>query len=217
MYLHLVRYNSEIKKPLLYNLNTHVRQKSVDELIEWIKRDVEKSNGNGGTVGIQLHWFLFATAFDTVGNLTLSLDVTGMNHDKASEFFEAFLMFFEWLGKANVADFFPVLKWMDPQGIKKNTGKYLERLIGFTSEIVKERIVEKESGVVRERDDFLDVLLDEGGVSDKMSVKNRLSPTIILTQPTQGDSNPRPLTNSPLAGEAPVPLDHHGLTQPKLP
>ncbi|KAL3642654.1 hypothetical protein CASFOL_013469 [Castilleja foliolosa] len=159
--------------------STHVRQKCVDKMIEWIKTDVEKSKGNGGTGEIQLDYFLFVVAFNTVGNLTLSRDVTGTitKLDKMSDFFEAFLMFLELIGKPNVADFFPLLKWMDPQGIKKNTTKYLEKLIRFSSEIVKERIAEKESGmVIRERDDFLDALLDEGEVyddgPDKLSLKN---------------------------------------------
>ncbi|GFP94438.1 cytochrome p450 76a2 [Phtheirospermum japonicum] len=152
------------------NESTHIRQKCVGEMIEWIKRDMAISQE------IQLDRFLFVTAFNVVGNLMLSEDVMETRLGEASDFFDAFLMFLEWCGKPNVADFFPFLKWVDPQGIRKNTAKYLGKLIGFASEIVKERIERKGSGMEKERDDFLDALLDEGEVDengpDKLSVKN---------------------------------------------
>ncbi|KAL0420779.1 UNVERIFIED_CONTAM: hypothetical protein Slati_3100800 [Sesamum latifolium] len=55
-----------------------------------------------------------------------------------------------------MVDSFTFLKWANPQRIRKNTEKYLERLLGFASEIVKDR--EKQSGKVKKRKDFLDTL-----------------------------------------------------------
>ncbi|KAL6559255.1 hypothetical protein OROHE_006624 [Orobanche hederae] len=157
----------------------HVRQKSVGEMIEWIKKDVEKSREKGGTGEIQLDRFLFVAAFNTVGNLLL----TETTMDKTSDFLEVFSLFLEWCGKPNLADFFPFLKWIDPQGIRRNTAKYLDRLIGFASGIVRERIRQRELGMEKERNDFLDALLDEGEVddngSDKLSLKNI---TIVLLE-----------------------------------
>ncbi|KAI3473318.1 hypothetical protein Pfo_030609 [Paulownia fortunei] len=115
----------------------------------------------------------------------LSREVMDSKLDKASDFFDAFILFLEWCGKPNLADFFPFLKWLDPQRIRRNTEKYLERLIGFASGIVKERIQEKQSGKEKKiNHDFLDALLDdEGDVNaegpDKLSVKNI---TIVLLE-----------------------------------
>ncbi|KAL0333434.1 UNVERIFIED_CONTAM: Iridoid oxidase [Sesamum angustifolium] len=127
------------------NASISMRQRCVDNLIEWIKQDVEKSRKSGGSGEIELDRFLFVTAFNVIGNL-MSRDVMDSRLEKASEFFDLFLVFMEWTGKPNIADFLPFLKWFDPQGIRRNSEKYLERLLEIASGIVKERIREKQSG-----------------------------------------------------------------------
>ncbi|KAK6140101.1 hypothetical protein DH2020_026099 [Rehmannia glutinosa] len=161
------------------------RQKCIDDMIDWIKKDVAKSKENGGSGEIQLKWFLFVTSFNTIGNLAFSREVSIVESklDTASEFFDALVLFLEWVGKPNLSDFFPFLRWMDPQRIRSNTGTALERLLGFIAGIVKERIEEKELGKEKKTKDFLDTLLEEGEFNekgdDKLSLKNI---TIILLE-----------------------------------
>ncbi|KAK4419313.1 Iridoid oxidase [Sesamum alatum] len=154
-----------------------IRRNCVEKTVKWIKEDVEKSKKNGGSGEIELDGFLFINSFNMIGNLMLSREVMESKLDKAGEFFDAFVLFLEWCGKPNFADCFPFLKWADPQRIRMNTEKYLGRLLGFAGEIVKERIQEKQSGKMKERNDFLDALLDEeddvkAEGRDKLSVKN---------------------------------------------
>ncbi|KAG8374165.1 hypothetical protein BUALT_Bualt11G0102500 [Buddleja alternifolia] len=159
-----------------------LRQKCIDNLVDWIKDDVEKSRKNGGTGEIQLDRFLFVSAFNVIGNVMLSKDVMDSRLEKASEFFDLYIGFSEWVGKPNVADFVPFLKRVDPQRIRKNTEKYLGGLMEIASGIVKERIREKQSGIEKKTRDFLDALLDDEGDDntkgpDKLTEKNI---TIIL-------------------------------------
>nr|QNC49775.1 cytochrome P450 76A112 [Leucophyllum frutescens] len=161
-----------------------LRQKCIDNLVEWIKADVEKSRKSGGTGEIRLDSYLFVTAFNAIGNIMLSKDVMDSRLEKASDFFETFLVFMEWVGKPNLADFVPVLKWFDPQGIRRNSKKYLERLMDIAAGIVKERIKEKQSRVVKQTHDFLDALLDDEGDDlakgpDRLTEKNI---TIVLLE-----------------------------------
>ncbi|KAK6140017.1 hypothetical protein DH2020_026233 [Rehmannia glutinosa] len=153
-----------------------LRQKCIDDMIDWIQKDVAKSKENGGSGEIQLDWFLFVTSFYTIGNFMLSREVMESTLDKTSEFFEALLLFFGWIGKPNLSDLFPLLRWMDPQRIRRNTGAALERLLGFAAGIVKDRIEENELGKEKKTKDFLDTLLEEGEVNetghDKLSLKN---------------------------------------------
>ncbi|CAA0830374.1 cytochrome P450- family 76- subfamily G-polypeptide 1 [Striga hermonthica] len=125
------------------NESIPIRRRCVDGLVDRIKSVVERSVDPI----IELNWFLFLTAFNTIGNILLSEEVMRTKLNEAGEFFEAFMKFVEWLGKPNVADCFPFLRWLDPQGIRRNTGKYFERLIRFASGIVSDRIRERESGV----------------------------------------------------------------------
>ncbi|KAL0347117.1 UNVERIFIED_CONTAM: Iridoid oxidase [Sesamum calycinum] len=161
-----------------------IRRNCLEKTIKWIKEEAEKSEKNGGSGEIELDRFLFINSFNVIGNLMLSREVMESKLDKAGEFFDAFILFLEWCGKPNMADCFPFLKWADPQRVRKNTEKYLERLMGFATEIVKERIQEKQSGKVKERNDLLDALLDEeddvkAEGADKLSVKNV---TIVLLE-----------------------------------
>lgn len=159
------------------NASNPSRQKCVNNLMEWIKHESEKSRETGGSGEIQLNRFLYVTAFNAIGNLMLSRDVMDTRQDKANEFFDLFGVFVGWVGKPNVADYFPFLKRFDPQRIKRNSGKYLERLLEIASGIVKERIEEKQSGKEKKTHDFLDALLDDQnsqGTSDddKLTEKN---------------------------------------------
>ncbi|KAL0338562.1 UNVERIFIED_CONTAM: Iridoid oxidase [Sesamum angustifolium] len=161
-----------------------IRRNCLEKTIKWIKEDAEKSKKNGGSGEIELDRFLFINSFNVIGNLMLSREVMESKLDKAGEFFDAFMLFLEWCGKPNMADCFPFLKWADPQRVRKNTEKYLERLMGFATEIVKERIQEKQPGKVKERNDLLDALLDDeddvkAEGADKLSVKNV---TIVLLE-----------------------------------
>ncbi|KAK6126279.1 hypothetical protein DH2020_039984 [Rehmannia glutinosa] len=166
------------------NASIALRQKCIDNLIEWIKQDAEKATKNGGSGEIELDRFLFVTAFNVIGNLMLSRDVMDAKLEKASEFFDLFLVFMEWTGKPNLADFLPFLKWFDPQRIRRNSEKYLERLLEIAGGIVKDRIKEKQSGVEKKTHDFLDALLDDEGDHnaqgpDKLTEKNI---TIVLLE-----------------------------------
>ncbi|CAA0830383.1 cytochrome P450- family 76- subfamily G-polypeptide 1 [Striga hermonthica] len=161
------------------NESIPIRRRCVDGLVDRINSVVERSEDPI----IELNSFLFLAAFNAVGNILLSEEVMRTKLDEKGEFFEAFLKFVECLGKPNVVDCFPFLKWLDPQGIRRNTGKYLERWIRFASGIVSDRIRERESGVGMKKNDFLDALLDEGEVNqdgpDKLSLKNI---TIVLLE-----------------------------------
>lgn len=71
-----------------------------------------------------------------------------------------------------MADYFPWLRWLDPQGLKRKLKKDLGKAIQIASKFVKERMEAR--GVGREKTrDFLDVLLEFEGngidESDKIS------------------------------------------------
>ncbi|KAJ0088075.1 hypothetical protein Patl1_32341 [Pistacia atlantica] len=73
----------------------------------------------------------------------------------------------EWPGQPNIADFFPFLRWLDPQGLRRNAERDLGKALEIASRFVKERVEEKKRGNEK-RKDFLDVLLEfEGNGKDE--------------------------------------------------
>ena len=73
---------------------------------------------------------------------------------------------YELLGVFNLGDHFPLLGWLDLQGVRKRCRELVSRVNVFVREIIEEhRVKRAESGgpggaVGDERGDFVDVLLD---------------------------------------------------------
>ena len=71
----------------------------------------------------------------------------------------------EFAGKPNVADFIPILKRFDPQGIQLRTQFHIEHAFQIAGEFIKERIESMENGCNERKKgkDYLDVLLEFRG------------------------------------------------------
>ncbi|KAF4388049.1 cytochrome P450 76A2 [Cannabis sativa] len=139
-----------------------VRRKCVDNMLCWI----EQESSNNSSKGVHVARFVFLMSFNLLGNLMLSRDLLDPNSVEGAEFFSAMMGIMEWGGHANIADFFPWLRWLDPQGLKKKMERDLGKAMKIASKFVNERRSEQEK--VKERRDFLDVLLDfEGNGKDE--------------------------------------------------
>ncbi|CAN0926347.1 Cytochrome P450 76A2 [Linum grandiflorum] len=144
------------------NDSAPVRRRNVDNLIGWVSEEAEKSRE------MHVARFVFLTTFNLLGNLLLSRDLVGSdNSDEADRFFDAMLRLTEWSGHANVADFFPWLRWLDPQGLRKKMDRDLGIALGIASKFVKERISDgeasKKNKLEGDKKDFLDVMLEFRG------------------------------------------------------
>ncbi|KAG6412094.1 hypothetical protein SASPL_124761 [Salvia splendens] len=115
-------------------------------------------------------------SFNLVSNFMLTRDIMDYKFETRNVFLEAMRNFICWQGKPNVVDAFEFLKWLDPQGIRRRTGTYLEQLLKIASVFVQQRIRERNLQRGNHTRDFLDALLDyEGdgkGSVDKLSEKN---------------------------------------------
>ncbi|KAL6337126.1 hypothetical protein AAG906_036440 [Vitis piasezkii] len=141
-------------------INTMVAQKCVDDMIRWIEEDAAKSGAEGRAGEVELPHFLFCMAFNLIGNITLSRDVVDIKSKDGHEFFQAMNGVMEWAGRPNIADFFPLLKRLDPLGMMRNMVRDMGQALNLIARFVKERDEERQSGMVREKRDFLDVLLE---------------------------------------------------------
>nr|XP_034905760.1 geraniol 8-hydroxylase-like [Populus alba] len=66
----------------------------------------------------------------------------------------------EQIGKANIADYFPILRLVDPQGVRRKTNNYLKRLAQIFDSIINERTRPRSSSVASKAShDVLDALL----------------------------------------------------------
>lgn len=86
----------------------------------------------------------------------------------------------EWSGRPNVADFFPFLKWLDPQRIRTNMERDLGRVLDIAACYIKEHTENQKMDREKNRKDFLDALLElKGEVKDgSANISDKRSETI---------------------------------------
>ncbi|GFQ01458.1 cytochrome p450 76a2 [Phtheirospermum japonicum] len=151
-----------------------VRAKCVDGMVQYI-RDASSSGSGGVDVGR----FFFLMAFNLIGNLIFSKDLLDPKSERGAKFFYHAGKATEFAGKPNVADFLPVLKRVDPQGIRRRTQYHVKQAFDVAGEFLRERMREmgNGSGYEKRRKDYLDVLLEYKG--DGVEGPHAFSSTII--------------------------------------
>ncbi|KAF6146791.1 hypothetical protein GIB67_007505, partial [Kingdonia uniflora] len=147
-----------------------VRRKSIDGMIQWIDDDARTKGG------VHIARFVFLMTFNLLGNLIFSRDLLGPQSTEGPDFFQSMDGLMKWGGTPNVADFFPILKWLDPQRLRKNMERDMRRVMHIVSGFIEERIQDKQAGEEKKRKDLLDILLEFEGHGEeepaKISEKN---------------------------------------------
>ncbi|KAG9152550.1 hypothetical protein Leryth_026782 [Lithospermum erythrorhizon] len=131
--------------------NKHIRIEKVNEFIEYCLRSSEK--GEAVNIGLGA----FTTALNLVSNTLFSEDVAGWNSDSSEEFNSWIRDIMVESGLPNLVDFFPVLRKLDPQGIRRRMASAASKLLSFAEKIIDMRLKQREQGIVK--NDLLDVLL----------------------------------------------------------
>eukprot|EP01018_Ginkgo_biloba_P018190 Gb_34291 [translate_table: standard] len=151
----------------------HLRRDQVFRMVGLIYED--HLNGKSVSIGHTV----FLTGVNLLGNMIFSQNMFGRDSEAGEEFKEAVAQLMELGGVANLADFFPWLRFLDPQGVSRGTTKYLKFIFGLFEKFIKERLASRQngsygSGGAHEKD-LLDVLLDSrsdgGGDNVKFTEK----------------------------------------------
>lgn len=164
-YWRLVRKlaSSELLVNPRLNQSSGTRQRCIDKMIDSIADDSGKSLTLGGTGEVELAPFFFRMAFNLIANLMLSRDLLDTQSEEGRDFYLALNGILEWVGTPNAADFLPILKWIDPQGIKRKMTRDLKTCLKIIGKYVKERIQEKKESTEELKKEFVDVFLDYQG------------------------------------------------------
>ncbi|KAJ6341900.1 hypothetical protein OIU78_009947 [Salix suchowensis] len=101
----------------------------------------------------------FTTTLNALSNIIFSLNLSDSSSDTASQFKEVVGSIMEEAGKPNLADYFPVLRWIDLLGIKHRQTIHFGKILSILDGIVNERLrLRKLQGYVPVND-MLDTLL----------------------------------------------------------
>lgn len=92
-----------------------------------------------------------------LSNTIFSVDLAHYHSQFSHEFKDLIWSQIEEIGKPNLADFFPVLGFFDPQGIQRKMRENFFKLVGVFDGIIDQRLLLKSSSG---KNDVLDSLLN---------------------------------------------------------
>ncbi|MED6118791.1 hypothetical protein PIB30_005927 [Stylosanthes scabra] len=130
-----------------------LRQRKIRELLAHVKESSLKREV------VDIGRLAFMTTINLLSNTFYSKDLINSS-DVAGEFKELVTNVMKEVGRPNLADCFPVLKAVDPHGIRRRTGSYFGKVLGIFEGLVRERLSVRSEGSYCPRNDILDLMLD---------------------------------------------------------
>ncbi|KAM3375388.1 Geraniol 8-hydroxylase [Capsicum baccatum] len=151
-----------------------LRHQMAERLVNHIRKQCE--SGSAVDVGR----VAFATTLNLMSRTIFSIDMVDQEFEKAQEFKDLVWRIMEGTGKPNLSDYFPVLKWLDLQGVRRRTRPAYLRLHEIFEEQIGKRLEDRRnSGMNKEEMDFLDVLLDQCEDERSGFGRNTIKPLIV--------------------------------------
>nr|AKH41022.1 cytochrome P450 CYP76AA22 [Thuja plicata] len=132
----------------------HLRRDQVFRTIRLIFEEKGKVVDIGRTV--------FFTSLNSLGNMIFSTSVFDPNDPASAGFKDSIWELMKLGGTPNLADFFPILRFLDPQGVSRQTAKHFKSMYDFVDFFIQKRLGPACESVeaTDSKKDFLDVLLD---------------------------------------------------------
>ncbi|GMI96209.1 cytochrome P450, family 76, subfamily C, polypeptide 4 [Hibiscus trionum] len=144
--------------------NQHLRRDKIQQLIANVGNSCLKGEA------INIGQAAFDTTINLLSNTVFSMDLVDSNSSVAREFKETVRGIMIEAGKPNLADYFPLLQKIDPQGIRRRIGVHFDKVLNLFDKLLDERQESRKSqdSISTASNDVLDTLLDilEGGFEE---------------------------------------------------
>ncbi|GLJ32231.1 hypothetical protein SUGI_0648770 [Cryptomeria japonica] len=105
---------------------------------------------------------VFCTSVNLLGKMIFSTNVFDPHNPKSAWFKNSMCEMTKLSGTPNLADFFPFLRFLDPQSVSWEMAKHLKGVYDFVDLFIQKRFASSSEILERNdsKKDFLDVLLD---------------------------------------------------------
>nr|AJD87463.1 cytochrome P450 CYP76AD7 [Mirabilis jalapa] len=135
----------------ILDTSQHLRRKKVHELVEYIKCCCENNQV------VEIGKAAFTTSLNLLSNTFFSFDLASdIDFGYSIKFKNIVGELSEALAKPNLSDFFPIIKSLDLQGVKKKMEVLFTDMWDVFRKVVEERLSDNSKGL---KDDVLDTLL----------------------------------------------------------
>ncbi|GAB4830283.1 hypothetical protein Ancab_040681 [Ancistrocladus abbreviatus] len=146
--------NSQLFSSSSLNSSQNIRRKKVEDLLSNIQTSCQAG------VAVDISQAVFTTALNLMSTALFSLDLLDPGSKNAREFKKLILGVSLEAAKPNIADCFPVLKRIDPQGNRRRMTIYFKKLIDLFNQMIDQRLQARNQGLAENNKDILDALLD---------------------------------------------------------
>ncbi|GLJ32532.1 hypothetical protein SUGI_0654570 [Cryptomeria japonica] len=144
---------TELFSPTRLQALQHLRRDQVSQTIRMVFDKRGKS--------LNIAHLVFYEGLNLMSNAIFSKKLFDPNNLDSAELRNAFTESLRLAGKPNLADFYPFLRFLDPQGVSRGVAVHSKRLHKYLDVFIQERLEARRQGVGLPREkDFLDILLD---------------------------------------------------------
>ncbi|EXC06134.1 7-ethoxycoumarin O-deethylase [Morus notabilis] len=166
--------NSHLFSAKVLDANMSLRHKKVQELLA----DVHKSAKDGEAVDIGKA--AFKTSLNILSTTFFSMEYFADHaSDTVRNFKEIVWGMVEEIARPNVADYFPILRMVDPQGIRKRTTIHFRKTLDLFGNIINRRLQIREKIGSTQDIDMLDTLINMTINKEKLEDHDQLDKTTI--------------------------------------
>ncbi|XP_057435521.1 cytochrome P450 76T24-like [Lotus japonicus] len=145
---------TKVFSPQVLDSTKVLRQQKLKELLDFVKEKSSKGEP------LDLSEAIFSTVLNSISNTLFSMDLSHTTSDEKSREFKSIIEgAMGDAGKPNVADFFPILRPIDPQGLHARMTSYFVKLAKIVDGIIEERMCSRADSKIS--NDVLDSLLSE--------------------------------------------------------
>ncbi|KAJ0786109.1 putative geraniol 8-hydroxylase [Helianthus annuus] len=142
--------NSNISSGRSLDSSEYLRSEKVKELVA-LCRKAGLSNDY-----VDIGRATFETSLNLISNIVFSKDLTDPYEDSGKEFKELVGNIMLEAGRPNLVDFFPRLRMIDPQGVRRRMNRHFKKILGVFEGLINERLG---SDGNFKKDDVLDMCL----------------------------------------------------------
>ncbi|CAA6659077.1 unnamed protein product [Spirodela intermedia] len=146
--------NSKIFATQRLDANQGFRSQKVRELVSF----VEQSARAGQPVDVGRA--VFTTTLNLLSTTIFSADMVSHDEESSAEFKNLVRQVMIESASPNLSDYFPLLRWADPQGRRRRLTFHLRNLKNIFDRKIKDRLSSRSFQATSNPEDFLDVLLN---------------------------------------------------------
>ncbi|MCE0481879.1 hypothetical protein HAX54_040057 [Datura stramonium] len=160
--------NSYIFSGSRLDANQHLRSRKMQDFIAYCHRCSQTGEA------VNIGQAAFETSMNLLSNTIFSKDVVDPYANTGKVFKDVVWKIMEEAGKPNLADYFPLLKRIDPQGIRRRVGKNFGKLLEQIEGLIDERLEQRRRLATSCSTDVLDVLLNTSNEDPQAIDRNHI-------------------------------------------